>query len=324
MDRRPLVTAGLVAFLVLDLVLVVLALRSVTRPADSATAVPAASSTPSATPSPTSSATGSASPTPSGTPSATATATPEVAPAARLLVSGGGTVLWGMDVGTCERPGRVHVSRDGGATWQSHDAPGGTIRVRATSAQDAFVVGADSRCRFRLWNTSDGGGTWSDPRSAVAAWGRDADDATSLHRPGGDPVTPCASGADLVDLVGLQETSAVVACSDGRLLRTTDGGSSWGSILQRDGLAALSFSDTGSGVFAVVTPDCAGVQLTRLTDGAPGTPRCVEEARPRAGQVSLAVGPKTVWLVAGDTVLRSSGQDIARATFAPVGDWPGS
>ncbi len=232
--------------------------------------------------------------------------------------------MWALDVGSCTQASQVHVSTDGGASWTSHDGPGGLTRVRPGGSTSAFVVGGDDRCRFRLWNTGDTGATWTAPQSAAAAWGRDPADATLLHRPGGDPVTPCAGDAEVADLTGLNGGAASVVCTDGTLRSTADTGTTWRTTLTVDGLSALSLSGPRTGVLAAVTPGCAGVQLVPVADGNAGKARCVADAVGAPGRVSLSVGGGSTWLLAGDVVVRGDSDDVTTATFAVAGSWPGS
>ncbi|GGL29591.1 hypothetical protein H9L10_02200 [Phycicoccus endophyticus] len=312
--RRALATAGLAAFVVLDLVLVVLAVRS------TALSVPSGAAS---SPAPTSAAPATTPASPGPSTSEPTQAPAETAePARRTVAAAGSESVWALDVGRCGQPGRVHVSTDGGASWASHDAPGAVTRVRPTGGAAAFAVGGDEECRFLLWNTADGGASWSDAGSAAAAWGRDPQNPGLLHRPGGDPVTPC-DGADVVDLSGLRGGVGAVACGDGTLRSTLDNGDTWAVTLRLDGLAALSLTGPDEGVLAAVGGDCPGVRLVQLSTGTAREARCLEDARPAAGRMSVSVADDTVWVLAGDELLRGDSAEVAQATFEPVGGWPG-
>ncbi|WP_392544724.1 WD40/YVTN/BNR-like repeat-containing protein [Oryzobacter telluris] len=309
--RRSLPTIGLVALLLLDLGLVVWALW----PAGTTAASPSPSAG-----RPSTSVSSSASPSPS----ASASAEPPAAarPLSRVVSAASAQVVWAAGTGSCDEPGKVHVSRDGGKTWRSQDAPGAVTRIRPNDGRSGFVIGGDDQCRLRLWNTSDAGASWTDPRSAADAWGRDPDDATRVHRPGGDPVKPCQADARVLDLAGLRDGVASVVCNDGTVRTTSDAGARWTTSLEREGLVALALTAPGRGAVAIVAEDCTGVAVAALAGGKVGTVQCLEDVAPRPGQVSVSVVADATWLVAGDTVLRAPSADASTGTFAKVGSWP--
>src|SRR6478609_9409298 len=228
--RRAWATIGLAALLVLDLVLVGWALW----PSSGSAAAAVASVTATASPSPTASPSGGA----SAATDPDAVATPR--PLTRLVVPVGKNAVWAADAGTCAKPGTVHVSDDRAKTWTTHPADGSVTRIRPDGAKAAFLVGGTAKCQLRVWTTTDGASTWAGPRSAAAAWGRSPKDPRLVHRPGGDPVTPCPGRLPVLDLVALDRSNATALCGDGTLRRTTDGGAGWKSGLTRDGAVALA------------------------------------------------------------------------------------
>lgn len=321
--RRSWLTWGLVALLAVDVALVSWALWP--APVPSAAPVSASagsfSQTPAddATPSP--SGSGPGSPAPSSTASPTAD---DAAPITRMVAVATDRVVWLAESGTCARPGRVHVTRDAGRRWSTEAAPGAVTRLRPSDGRQAFVVAGDDGCALRLWDTSDAGQSWAGPRSAAAAWGRNAEDATLVARPGGDPVRPCGSESDVLDLSGLRDGAAAAVCDDGRLQVTTDSGSSWATAVERAGLRAVALTAPGRGALALVGPDCDGVLVARLAGNRAGPTQCVAAARPPAGQVAVSVADGATWVVAGDALFRAPSADASTGEFTRVGDWPGS
>ncbi|MFQ6171915.1 hypothetical protein ACK8HX_09935 [Oryzobacter sp. R7] len=314
--RRSLPTLGLVALLVVDLALVVWALWPSSTPRSAAAPSSTSSFSGSASP------TGSGSPSPSPSPSDGEGEAVPAAPLTRLVAGVDARVAWLADAGTCEDAGAVHVTTDGGQGFSTAAAPGSVTRVRPSDEGNGFVVGGDSRCRIRLWNTGVAGEEWTDAQSAADAWGRDPEDATRVHRPGGDPVTPCEGGARVVDLAGLRDGVGSVVCSDGTLRTTTNGGGRWTTTLTAEGLVALSLTAPGRGAIALVTGDCAGVAVAALDDGKAGEVQCIEDVTPREGQVAVSVVARATWLVAGDTVLRAGSANASTGEFEKVGTWP--
>lgn len=308
--RRTWPTIGLAVLLVLDLVLVVWALwPSSPTPAAADLAVTS-----------TATASSTASPTSSSTPSSAVTSadvTPR--PLTRLVVPVGRNAVWAADAGTCKAPGRVHVSDDRGKSWATHAAAGSVTRVRPDGASAAFVVGGTRTCQTRLWATSDAGDSWTGPRSAAAAWGRSPKDARLVHRPGGDPVTPCRGRSPVLDLVSVGASNATAQCGDGALRRTTDGGDDWATGPTVEGGVALALGSAGTGVVARLDAECDGVVVGVLADDEVGSDRCVEDLDPTPGKVALGLAPSGVWLAAGDAVLRATEPGAA---FERVSDWP--
>lgn len=322
LDRSRLVPMlGLGILLVVDLVLVVWALWPTALPANATGADAVTTAATAGSPSDSGSATATASPSasPSVSPPASPAALFEPKPLTRLVVALGGQSVWAADAGTCDTPGTVHVSKDGGRTWSSNPTPGSLTRLRPANGSDAFGVGGGKGCDLRLWRTSDGGEQWSGAQSAASAWGRSASDVRRVHRPEAAPVTPCPKQESVLDLVGLGRYNAAVLCSGGELRTTADGGRSWRTAAERPGAVALALSGTGQGVVAAVDTDCEGVVVQRLSGGRLAADRCVGGVTPAPGEVALSLARDQVWLVAGDAVLRASSPDAA---FTRVSDWP--
>lgn len=320
--RRSLPTLGLVALLVVDLALVVWALWPSSSPRSTAAPSSTASFSGTAASAGSPGAAASGSPRPSASASAGAEGAVRAVPLTRLVAAVDARVAWLADAGTCEDPGAVHVTTDGGRAFSTAAAPGSVTRVRPSDAGNGFVVGGDSRCRTRLWNTGVAGEEWTGARSASGAWGRDPEDPTRVHRPGGEPVRPCEGDARVVDLAGLRDGVGSVVCSDGTLRTTANGGGAWATTLTREGLLALSLTAPGRGALALVTAECRGVGVAALDDGRAGEVQCVEDVIPREGQVSVSVVGRATWLVAGDTVLRAGSSNASSGEFEKVGTWP--
>ncbi len=290
------VTLGILALLGVDLALIVAAMWP-----SSAPALPPA--TPAAIGSGTATAASSGGQTPS--PSASASPSPSptevaAAPLTRLVAGIDARIAWVADTGSCGKDGAIHLTTDGGATWTSTKAPAYVTRVRSTSATAAFVVGGGQDCAFALWSTTDGGSSWSGPQSGAGAWGRSPTDAATIQRPGGNPVTPCAGSADVVDLTGIDRVRAAVLCTNGEVRETTDGGSSWATAIDRNRALALSWDGGGSGVLAETSDGCDGISVLRVRAGKAGKETCVVGVTPTKAAVAISSSGGAVWLVAGD------------------------
>ncbi len=298
----PAVALG--ALLVVDAVLISWALRP--APAEVVDAVVSTRSpTPSATsgsPSPSATA-----PSPSPSPSAPSL---EVRPLTRLVAASGSRAAWVADTGSCDKPGRIRVTTDGGASWSTRAAPAEVLRVRAQSPTAAFVTGGDADCRLRLWSTSDGGSSWSGAQSAARAWSRTPGDATTVHLPSGTTTAPCADGADVVDLAGLDTRTALVLCETGQVRSTGDAGASWATAFTVEDALAIGIAPDGSaGVVVRADAGCDGVVAVAVRNGEPVLPGTCVESSPRSGRVAVASSGTRWWLVAGDEVFTSDGAE---------------
>jgi len=291
MDRkRALPIIALATLLAVDIVLVLWALW----PAASVSATGATPPAPSPTVSGSASASASASPSPSASPTASPT------PISRVLVAVDRRTAWLATTGTCEEPGQLQVTTDGGATWTASDTPAAITRIRTSGRAEGWVVaGVGKDCTMRVFTTGGAGDEWSDPASASAAWARVAEDARRAIRPGGGPVTPCGR-AEVLDLASIGRVVASVLCADGTVRTTEDGGETWPEAFRVEGALAFALRADGRGTIASVTTECDGTTVTALVDGQPEESVCVEGAEATPGDVSISLSDQAAWLVAGD------------------------
>ena len=310
-----LLTPGLVAFAVLDIVLVGVALRSTAAPPPaselgqvSSTSAPSAAGTPSRAPSPAR----SPSPTASSTSSTTKTRSPKApapAPLTVLIVGVSPTVAWRAETGSCATGGSsLAVTTDGGSTWAAGTAPfPGIVRVKPSSSRSAFAVGGDSACQPGYAATSSQGGAWSTGGPLGRAWYRDPARPSAVHAPGPLTVTPCGRHA-VLDLAVVSSSGARALCAGGLVVSSSDTGASWsdaGRVAGAVALAVLPSSPSQTYVAAVGVASCAGVSLQQLGTKAPlSCARVSGLGGP--GQVALSVVDGGGWLAVGHRTLRST------------------
>ena len=249
--HRRVAAAGLVAFLAVDIALVVMALRS---GRDAPTALPQAATTLTATtlptspttPAPTSaSATSTTSEQPT-TPTSQPSTAPVAVPVMRLVSALDATTAWRASAGSCAAGGaRVEVTTDGGATWTRLRSPARAVaRVQPLSRTGAFVIGAGTECTPRQFATKDAGQSW-DPSTAVSGgWARRLDEPTQVLAPRAARATPCDTGA-VVDLARTSASQAVALCAGGSVVATNDGGLTWADAGSAPGAVALGTRVTG-------------------------------------------------------------------------------
>lgn len=312
--KRGLITAGLIAFLLVDIVLVYLALRPppVTPSADPPSTAPS-TATAAPTKSPPSTSTPRTSPAPTTAPE---TGTAQSArPVGILLVGLDSDVAWRATTGTCGDGGaQLSVTRDGGASWDEVDVPATTIsRVQPLTGGTGFIVGADRGCGQSEFTTDDGGATWTGPQPLVGGWARRLAEPNQVVTPEDGNAQPC--GAQIVlDLSRISAEQAEALCRDGSVKVTNDSGATWSDSGEAEG--ALAFSNRlEDGVLTTYAArggveGCDGVQIAKVVRGEePTEVACVETPRPAPGSVAISASPEAGWLVVGDGVW-VSGADL--------------
>jgi hypothetical protein len=299
--RRPWIYAAVVAFLLVDALLIAWALGS-TSPATSAT-----------TPGPIPSFT----PQTSATPTPTANVPTVAVPPTRILSALDATTAWRATTGECRAPATPEVTTNAGDTWSTTDA---TAEVQITALQSLTVV---SESLIQLVGLSAGDCAPQFARSFVAGedyslapnqlgdqWYLDPADRAVVNTPSGTTEAPCDS---VVALASRTDTQAGVLCSDTRVFTTPDGGITWSNSVTIRGAVNLAVTEMGYVIATVGLPECAGVQLIALSVEPPtATPTgCLpvdEPAETMQGNVALTEAAGTLWVWAGDSLERSSDQ----------------
>lgn len=289
--------AGLALVAVVAIVLALLALTQSRNGVDTAGTVPTL--TPATTPPP--------EPEPTPEPEPEPLPEPPTAPVAQrlLAVSPDGTILRAW-VGSCEAPGALEVSFDGGATWVS----GATDTIPATrilniDASDPTITRLASltpECTPQASRSFIGGTSW-EPDPGAAAWFIDPTNPWGVSSPTGSHQLPC-------EAVNLSTTGAraIVLCADSSATVSGDTGLSWSAPVAIPSGVAVGAT---SGNFAVASfgePECPSGVRTRLFDGVslsdPGS--CVEAPGGTEGQTALAGNNSALLLWAGEALLTST------------------
>jgi hypothetical protein len=229
---------GIVAFVVVDVLLVAMAVRNV-RDRDAPVGA-----------SPTSPQGSLGRPfDPAGAP------TGGVPAEAVLLDAGLGGALLRATRGSCgEAQPRVGVSIDGGRTFQPVESPvGEVLRVEIDSAADLWVVGLDESCVPAFYRSGDAGQSWEESAGTAGAWHLLPGDAQALHAPDGRVAIGCRPQT----LSSVDFDVAYAGCADDTLRLTRDGGGTWRPVGRVPGLVATAFRGPAAGVAVGVTPRCA-------------------------------------------------------------------
>lgn len=285
---------ALMAFLVVDVLLVGYAINSTRQPvAEGGTTITSGPLT---------------TPTSSTSARTTARATVKVVPLAVGLVPMDGDAALRFSTGTCQDGGSVlELTSNAGKTWGPKAAPFDAIsRLRVRADGSAFVVGGNTSadCAPSIRQADAVDADFGDSAEVSDAWYRDLRSPAALGVPAGGSKKPCGSAA-VVDVV-VPETAAVVLCADGRL-RTSQTGEQWADRGKAVGALAIGL-ESGERIVAVV-PSAGGCEGLAVVDAAkPGTALgcvVVDLADVEPGTVAIATAGGAGWVRVGRDTYRA-------------------
>src|SRR5690625_313970 len=297
--------AAVAGLVVLNVVLIALL---VMRPTPDVSDVPPAS-----LPSPADTATEEAPPEPTESPDEEPTAEPTeeatdeataAGPARRLLASIDASIAWRGTTGTCDEPGTLEHTTDGGASWEELPmdlAP--LVRVRVLGEQALFAIGGGAGCEPTYLSSSTSGTSWlANDEYLEGSWYLHPADRDVVSTPAGLGEVPC----EAVDLAGLNTSNGAILCTDGLVMRTEDGGASWQETSPPGSPRAIGVSDGGY-LLAGADEGCEGVAVTALSlDGGADESTCADVADGSASDLAVAGWDGAMWLWAGEEVLVST------------------
>jgi hypothetical protein len=253
-------------------------------------------------------------PTPSNSPTPTATPTPstsstraDVVPAKRLMVAVSAREAWRATVGSCNSAGRLERSTDGGRTWrgtaQTDLAPIARLGIEANG--NLFTIGGTGKnCSPRYVAYSARGVVVAQTQSPKSLWFLNPTDRDQVYGPLGIRSTPCRR-QHIVGLATITASQALLVCTDGSAMMTTDSGRSWTKAGQLAGTTAVG---SGGGRFWVAgsAPSCSGISVQGLRVRGDkllrDSSRCAPGLKITPGRVALDVSGTAIWLWAGNKV----------------------
>ncbi|BAC17169.1 hypothetical protein [Corynebacterium efficiens] len=208
------------------------------------------------------------------------------------------------EVGECTDPGNIEFSTDAGQTWIPSTAFEETnatqiLRILPGNGGATFIVALNEACTPQIYSTPDNGSTWNGPLSAVGTWFLDPETPSFLGAPGGAKTIAC----EALGISPVTDRDVGVLCSDGSVLITIDGGTTWSDPVSVNGIAALAYSKQN--LLGVANGDeiCSGLKLVKLgTDTGVEEISCVEidPGTVTAGEVALAESNSSLILWAGE------------------------
>ncbi|MEO8107873.1 MAG: sialidase family protein [Actinomycetes bacterium] len=150
--------------------------------------------------------------------------------------------------GTCLGGANLERTTNGGGVWRPLEVPASAILDLRSTGGDVEVVGADERCRVRVWNSTDRGQTWSDPVPATDTFVRLPSTTRDIVTPSGLAMNPCPDRkvAPLA-VESISATDGAVLCFDGEVRTTADAGVTWSEGATVAGAQALAFEGPSLG-----------------------------------------------------------------------------
>ncbi|WP_100345676.1 hypothetical protein [Compostimonas suwonensis] len=279
--------AGVIAFLLVDVVLVVFAI-SLNRSSGAA---------PEPETLPTVGVEASSTPTPTA---------PPVVPAPRFLVATSPTSAWRSSPGECGGADAVLESTtDGGATWAPHstgdDAVHEVLALAPIDQTQVSVVGkaGDGCTTTSVFSSFTSGDFWQSYPETLSSYSYvDPADRATLIVTGSAQATPCSPA-----LQAVATTDRVLAVCAGQVAEFIPSAQTW-STTDVPGVLAVTPTDTGSTVAVSGAEGCAGIAIEALPSPLGGAPATVlgcvaDETSPLAA--TLSQSGSTLWLWSGGT-----------------------
>ncbi|GMA30382.1 WD40/YVTN/BNR-like repeat-containing protein [Litorihabitans aurantiacus] len=234
-----------------------------------------------------------------------------VTTAVRQIVGVDDETAWRATLASCGQ-GAAIVERtlDGGASWEATELDvDSVVRLRATDASSAFVVGAVQDCATALAATTDGGDTWNRADATLSsAWFLAPTDRTFVAGPRGDAPVPCP--AEAVDLAAVDAQRGAVLCQDGSIAVSDDGGQSWTTTVSVAGARALT-QDGPSYAVATFEGPCEALSIYDVSSAGQAQAEpfsCAPVAS--AAEVAVSVTGDLMWVWSGSelAISRDGGQ----------------
>lgn len=195
-------------------------------------------------------------------------ALPEAIEPALVMVSD--TVAYRARIGSCLGGATVERSTDGGVRWRQMNSPAPAVLSLSSTGGDAVdAVGADDRCKVRVWSSTDRGESWSDAARASDLFTWVPGDPSRLATPSGEVKNPCPQRSEApLSVETITATEAAVLCVTGDVFTTDDGGAKWTAQVPVIGGQAMAFDSADYGwVLQRDSGNCPAYLLKNTQDG---------------------------------------------------------
>ena len=184
-------------------------------------------------------------------------------------------------------------------------ALGPIVRLGVESNGNLYVLGgAGEDCSSRYISYSTDGAIVAQTDKPQGMWSRDPKDPDRILGPGSARATPC-KGQHVLGLASLSRSEALLVCTDGAVMVTSDSGKSWEEADELVGTMAVG---AGGGRFWVAGKgeNCDGIAVRSFSLAAgklsSGRSRCAADLPLTPGRIAIDVSGKAIWLWAGDKV----------------------
>jgi hypothetical protein len=309
---RELGVVLVLALLVVDGVLVVMALRNQPEP-PTVTVMDPPPVTP--TDSPTSTpATTSPTPTPTTTsPTSTPTAEPSDPGTPRelpLSVLDDQIAVRGTPGSCAEGGGSVEITEDGGVAWTPISIPDPLAVLRVRIEDDRlWFIGAGSDCAEAFYQRAADSEAWERSSSTGSAWHLLADPGSpEIHAPDEVRTAACQEAdAGVVELETALNEPARILCSDGTVHVTQDSAATWTVLGLVPDAQAMGVADGRPLVAATGVEGCDGLAVQEPTPEGATPVGCVEGAAGDGVALSFADDQVGFLLAGGATWTTADG-----------------
>ena len=194
----------------------------------------------------------------------------EVVPVKRLIAASSNREAWRATVGDCNTSGTVERSTDGGRTWRRavKSSPAPIVRLGTDGTGDFYIIGgAGQDCSTRYTAYRNDGAIAASTNNPSNLWFSHPKDRDQVYGPGKIKAAPCDED-HVVGLASLSISDALVICSSGSAMITSDSGDSWEEADQLPGTMAVASGD-GRYWVAGASARCEGISVRslRASDG---------------------------------------------------------
>jgi hypothetical protein len=204
----------------------------------------------------------------------------------------------------------VTVSTDAGKSSRNRRVRGlaEVLRVEVENEGPIWIIGRTTQCRVARWTSENSGRSWQQSVGAGGSWHlTPRTGERAVYAPDGRRETPCVPiglstvGVDVVRLL----------CRSGQVLATADSGQTWLTLGRLDGAVSIRYTSPAVGVALARAKGCASAVMETFDGG-------VDWSR----QVCLEGKDPQVIGADGDFVAAQVGADLA--VSRDRGDsWPG-
>ena len=150
--------------------------------------------------------------------------------------------------GTCRGGASLERSTDGGSAWRPLEVPVSAILDLRSTESAVEIVGADTRCRVRVWTSTNRGRSWSDPAPARDTFARLPSTTRDIITPSGLVENPCPDpNVPPLTVEPISASDGALLCFGGEVLTTADAGVTWSEGAPVAGAQALSFDGPSLG-----------------------------------------------------------------------------